>query len=404
MIYKKVLMITHDYPPIGGPASIRYVQFAKYLPNFGWKPVIITVKNPSFLVKKDNSLKVPRNIKIYRSIMIPTFTMWRALSYLINGKAADAIFFPDPYIGWIFDTIIQGYRIIRKEKIDLIFVGCSPNSSAIIGYILKKLTKKPLIIDFRDPYAENPRSDYFSRIHKWIDKKLEQRIIQFLDRAITVTPSCINFFPYKEKFTVIPNGYFDLVLNKDESIEKYDEFTLSTVGAIYSGALWINFLKAIKIFQKRSNRKIRILFIGHGHQKLIEPIAKKLDISNIIQYTGFVPNDECNLMMKKSHLLVINLPSDKNIALVVKIFSLIHSDSPILGIMDQSSETATFILKSNTGIVVKNTIKDIHDGLLKLIDTKIERKWEYIQLFDRKNLTVKLADLFNEVIEETKKN
>jgi glycosyltransferase involved in cell wall biosynthesis len=401
---KKVLLITHEYPPIGGPASIRYVQFTKYLPKYGWKPIILTVKNPSFLIKRDNSLKVPRNTRIFRSVTIPTFTLSKALSYFIGGRASDAIFFPDPYIGWIFSTIIKGYQIIRKEKIDLIFVGCSPNSSAIIGYILKKLTKKPFIVDFRDPYAENPTGSYFSRIHKYIDKKLEQKILQSLDSAITVTASCIKYFPYKEKFVVIPNGYFDLVLEKEKSAEKYEEFTISTVGAIYSGELWINFLKALKIFQKKTNLKIRVLFIGYGHQKRIEPIAKNLNVSSMIQYTGFVPNEECNAMMEKSHLLVINLPADKNIALVVKIFSMIHSESPILGIMDQSSETANFILKSKTGIVVKNTVQDIFEGLMKLIDAKFERNWSYIQLFDRKNLTVKLADVFNRVIEETKKN
>jgi glycosyltransferase involved in cell wall biosynthesis len=404
MNYKKVLLITHEYPPIGGPASIRYMQFSKYLPNYGWKPIVLTVKNPSFLIKKDKSLKVPRNTKIYRSITIPTFTLYKALSYFIGNKASDAIFFPDPYIGWILNTIIKGYQIIRKEKIDLILVGCSPNSSAIIGYILKKLTKKPFIIDFRDPYAGNPSNDYFSGIHKYIDKKLEQRIIQSLDSAITVTESFIKYFPYKEKFTVIPNGYFDLVLNKEKPTEKYEEFTISTIGAIYSGELWINFLRALKIFQKKSNLKIRVLFIGYGSQRLLEPIAKKLNLADIIQYTGFIPNEECNMVLEKSHLLVINLPAHKNSALVVKIFSMIHSDSPILGIMDQSSETANFILKSKTGIVVKNTMQDILEGLMELIDAKFDRNWQYIQLFDRKNLTAKFAEVFNKVIEKTKKN
>ena len=43
---KKVLIITYYWPPAGGAGVQRVLKFAKYLPQFGWQPIILTVENP----------------------------------------------------------------------------------------------------------------------------------------------------------------------------------------------------------------------------------------------------------------------------------------------------------------------------------------------------------------------
>ena len=45
---KKVLMICYYWPPAGGPGSLRVVKFARYLSQFGWEPVILTVQKGEF--------------------------------------------------------------------------------------------------------------------------------------------------------------------------------------------------------------------------------------------------------------------------------------------------------------------------------------------------------------------
>ena len=39
----KLLIITHKFPPIGGVAGMRMLKFAKYLPEYGWHPIVLTV-------------------------------------------------------------------------------------------------------------------------------------------------------------------------------------------------------------------------------------------------------------------------------------------------------------------------------------------------------------------------
>ena len=39
---KRVLMIAHQFPPIGGSGVQRTVKFMKYLPDFGWEASVFT--------------------------------------------------------------------------------------------------------------------------------------------------------------------------------------------------------------------------------------------------------------------------------------------------------------------------------------------------------------------------
>ncbi len=58
---KKVLMISYYWPPSGGPGVQRVLKFCKYLPEFGWDPIILTVKNGDFPVV-DRSLNSETNV------------------------------------------------------------------------------------------------------------------------------------------------------------------------------------------------------------------------------------------------------------------------------------------------------------------------------------------------------
>ena len=45
---KKVLIITYYWPPAGGGGVQRWVKFVKYLRDFGWEPIVFTVKDGSY--------------------------------------------------------------------------------------------------------------------------------------------------------------------------------------------------------------------------------------------------------------------------------------------------------------------------------------------------------------------
>ena len=58
---KKILIITYYWPPSGGPGVQRWLKFSKYLPEFGYDPIIITV-DPE---KAEYPIKTTRWNKMY---------------------------------------------------------------------------------------------------------------------------------------------------------------------------------------------------------------------------------------------------------------------------------------------------------------------------------------------------
>jgi hypothetical protein len=61
---KKVLIITYYWPPTGGAGVQRVLKLAKYLPQYGWQPIILTVKNPDCPVFDETLLKdIPQELQ-----------------------------------------------------------------------------------------------------------------------------------------------------------------------------------------------------------------------------------------------------------------------------------------------------------------------------------------------------
>ena len=54
---KKVLIISYYWPPAGGSGVQRWLKFSKYLPNFGWEPIVYTPENPYSEIKDLDLLK-----------------------------------------------------------------------------------------------------------------------------------------------------------------------------------------------------------------------------------------------------------------------------------------------------------------------------------------------------------
>ena len=75
---KKVLIITYYWPPSGGPGVQRVLNFAKYLPKYGWEPVILTVRKGEYPAK-DPSLEkeIPSHLKVYKTKTFEPFSIFK---------------------------------------------------------------------------------------------------------------------------------------------------------------------------------------------------------------------------------------------------------------------------------------------------------------------------------------
>ncbi|PZN07708.1 MAG: glycosyl transferase family 1, partial [Bacillota bacterium] len=64
---RNLLMVSYYFPPIGGGGVQRALKMAKYLPEFGWRPLVLAV-DPVWHVSLDPSLleELPPEVVVHR--------------------------------------------------------------------------------------------------------------------------------------------------------------------------------------------------------------------------------------------------------------------------------------------------------------------------------------------------
>ena len=78
-----VLMIVYYFPPQGSVQVLRAEKFAKYLPQFGWSPIVLGVKEILHYFQDDNLInEVPDSVKIIRTESFDPFRILARLNFI----------------------------------------------------------------------------------------------------------------------------------------------------------------------------------------------------------------------------------------------------------------------------------------------------------------------------------
>lgn len=422
---EKVLIITYYWPPGSGAGVQRWLKFSKYLPSFGWEPVILTV-DPEYATypATDYSMvaEIPANIKIYKTRAtdyfriykkdkkkIPSAGFARSGNKGIKGKIQRFIrgnfFIPDPRIGWHKYAFRKACEIIENEGIKNIITTSPPHSTQLIGLKLKK--KYPdikWIADLRDPWTDIYYYNQFypTFISKTIDREFEKQVLQSADKIITVGKSLKDLFASKisgiwNKIEVITNGFDEddfIGLNSTNP----EKFTISYIGTLSDAYPLNGLLDALRSFGEKGNN-FNLKFVG-----TVSPDQKDLMYSKIeksfVEFIPFVDHAKAIKYMLDTTVLLLIIPDHKSNKSIItgKLFEYIATGKPIicLGPVDGDAEE---ILKEtgNGNSFNYEDFTGIEALLILLINKQEIHNKLTLSEFTRKNLTSKLVELLNEI-------
>ncbi|GAB4363762.1 MAG: glycosyltransferase [Calditrichia bacterium] len=434
---KKVLIISYYWPPAGGPGAIRVVKFAKYLLQFGWQPVVLTVEKGEFPYL-DPSLEkeIPPTIPVYRSPAFDPFRFYKKFT----GKARDEtipvavlthrnrnwrerlaafvrsnLFVPDARVGWVPFAARMARNIIRKENINLVFISSPPHSSQLIGLRLKKQTAIPWVADFRDPWTE---IKYYQFVKRWkviqqIDRDWEKKVLSFADRITTVSKTLVQSFAQRlaqgasEKFIELPNGYDELDFEGLPPAPEDETFDILHTGNLQDhqnpSILW-DALKRM-ILENRERERIRVQLIGRTHPSILQEVEAK-GLQQQVTARPFIPHKEIPPLLKKADLLLVVVPRVENNRSIVtgKVFEYLGARTPILAIGPPEGDLGT-ILKPipNCRIIDYTDADTLYEYLTQAFEQWKQQQWRIEDSWDpgaysRKSLTRQLAELFNTLV------
>jgi glycosyltransferase involved in cell wall biosynthesis len=420
---QKVLIITYYWPPGSGAGVQRWLKFSKYLPQFGWEPVILTV-HPRYAAYPalDHSLikEIPENLIVFKTRARDYFRVYhkdkslipsagfaagdkRGLISVITRFIRGNFFIPDPRRGWNRFAFRKASDIIGTYKIDHIVTTSPPHSTQLIGLKLKK--RYPgirWIADLRDPWTDIYYYEKFypTFLSRSIDRAYEKSVLSSSDKIITVGKSLKELLSSKipgieKKIEVISNGYDE---DDFEGLESSipEILTISYIGTLSTVYPLNGFLEALRSLTEKGIR-FRLKFTG-----VVSPEQRGLIISAVggsnCEFIPFSSHSTAlrNMLDTSALLLIIPDHASSRSIITGKLFEYLASRKPIICLGPANGDAAAILEETSHG---KNFDYNDSEGISEYLqilasDPAIAEKVSHT-IYSRENLTKKLIALLS---------
>lgn len=419
---RKVLIITYYWPPAGGPGVQRVLKFVKYLRDFGWEPIILTVREGEYPALDEGLAQdVPPGIQVFATRSIEFFSLFKRATgrkkeapietYILNREKAgwkdlfftwlrQNVFLPDARVGWVPFAVQKGKEIIAREKPDLIFSSSPPHSLQLAAARLAKYSGIPWVADFRDPWTD-AFWDKGLRRSAWAAaciRNMERRMVSRATALTSVSQGVLELLlkGNTKQSLVLPNG-FD---SDDFQLQKAPapRFRIVYAGHIAASQNPVNFFEAVANLSPELRSRLDIQFWGKFDESVYRAIMQ-LGLQEIVKLNPYIPHAAAVRAITNADLLLLLIPRmyGKGI-LTGKVFEYLATGNYILGIGDPQGEAAQIVQECKAGEMF-----DYNANLLPVLSDLLHA-WEKgflpqadrngIARYDRKQIAGRLADLF----------
>ncbi|PWR72840.1 hypothetical protein DK846_07790 [Methanospirillum lacunae] len=352
---KKVLLISYFYNQLNEIGSIRIQGLTKYLPVFGWEPVILTIsdfENKEDIIKSilittpcrsvlgewKTKIGINPNKRIREKVGLDSKKEGRSIRNRLYLLWKEMFLYPDDAKLWHSEAINAFEKYIQNQNVDAIISSSCPFTCHLIGHDISSQYNIPWIADFRDLWTEGPYYEY-SNIRRRIERKLEIKTISNASRIVSVSDSYaheLQMVHPDHQIEVIQNGFDEDLLQLNANVLDL-KFSITYTGTLRYGRRDPGLLLyAIKELIEENNidqDEIEINFYGDSPHWLYDEI-RNLGVQNIVKVHGHVTRDEALAVQRSSQILLLltwNDPHDKGMY-TGKLFDYLAACRPILSI------------------------------------------------------------------------
>ena len=440
---KRLLIITYYWPPTGGSGVQRWVKFSKYLPEFGWQPIVYTPANPEQLARDESLLKdIPACAEVIKTHITEPYELYRRLT---GGKAGQEVnpvnaqqktwkqrlslwirgncFIPDPRVGWVRPSVRFLKKYLREHPVDTVVTTGPPQSVHLIGLRLKKALGLRWIADFRDPWTEMfyykhlGLSAAADRRHR----RLEQAVLDGADKIISVSPPVAADFQARTKTPVvlITNGFDEddfagsgkIGFKSSGGVPPEPPASQSSDGESPCGGVVRKEIRLVHtgLFAADGNplnlwdalaercaadpdfrARLQIRLAGKVDAAITDAIRARGLGDNLFEL-GYLPHDETVREQRAADFLLLPLRREPEYAKVLpgKIFEYLAARRPVLGIGQEDGAAASVLRDAAAGEMFD---WDKKDELLAFLDAEHPQTAD-IEKYTRRALTERLAEV-----------
>lgn len=415
---KNVLILAYYFPPLGMGGTQRAAKFAKYLPHFGWNPIVVTVKDVAYYAKDSTLLEDVRAVQIHRTGSLDPL---RLLYLFGKGESASAssgggrrmfakllswVLVPDARVLWLPFAFLRALRVLRTQDVACLLTTSPPHSVHLLGLLLRKMKRVKWVADFRDGWSGGNFQYEPTPLHKWLNRTCERLVLRYADEVIAVSEGlkenlAAAVLQGRGRFHTITNGFDQEDFEELPELQRDDRFNIVYSGALTSMAPVAGFLQAIKALVARdpaAREKLRVRFVGADLEGVAAQQVSEFGLDDIVEFLGFLPHRRSLEKVRTADLLLYPVSNEASADFVPgKTFEYMASRKRILAV---GAETEGLKILQRHGSVVCLAHDDM-EGMANAIHSAMAGEWTVESsspdaaalAFERKRLAGRLAEI-----------
>jgi len=439
-----ILFLAFEFPPLNRGGVHRSLAFVNHLPEFGIRPVVITLDPASYpdvfdeyssdelLGSEVRDKSTVINLRSEKTKAKGRIGQFISIYFSIHGQEVN---------NWEQNYFAALPSIMAKYNPKIVLATLPPFSMLPVALKTAENYRLPLMLDFRDAWSQWRTLPFGTRIHYQLNLMLERKYLQKAQAIIATSLQTLNDFRklhpkiQGSKFHYIPNGYEGNPdpwtppdLNKQTiKIGYVGSFYYSVEARKQMLAPWWKkrghrklqympkkqdwlyrspffFFKTLQWIQKNAPKlfeRIRVEFVGKKPAWL-EDMITEMNLNDVVVLLGERSHEEAIRFQRDCDMLLITsakMLGGRDYSVAGKTFEYIQTQKPILSF---ACEGAQKDLLEKTGIALICNPDDLEETAKKIIrfvagEIILSPDQAFISSLSRKRLSGELAHIINEL-------
>lgn len=349
---RRALIVAYHYPPEPASGAQRMGYLAKYLPEFGWQPTVITRRSPCRDVREKNVIRVGASYRRPEAVREEIERKPNPALEALKSRVRDFVFFPDRAWPWIAPAFAAAAAAHRAQPFDAMVSSAMPGSVHVTAGLVARRLRIPWLADYRDLWTGNPYSPE-PRWRRVFLALLERNMLKRAGRLTTITPSLARDLQALHARSVC-------AIANTVDAEEWDEIPFNEPEGfriVHAGSLYDGLRSPERLFAAIAALRgageiadVCVDFYGPNPGNLGEA-ARRAGVGNVVRYHGVVERATAMSAERSAALLVVIQSDDPRTATEYgsKIFEYQAAGPRILAIGPRESVLRGYIETSGAG-------------------------------------------------------
>jgi len=421
---KRVLYVSYIFPPMVAGGAPRAHQFCKYLPEHGWAPTVLTGPVAAGSAVDDAALgELPDCVEVVRADCPLAARGARGAPDRRRGLAGIArraaqtasrlVLVPDRQVLWKRRAVRAGLAALGRARHEAVLATFGPGTNLLVGRRLAEASGLPLVVDFRDLWADLPHPVFPTPLHRSFAGRLERRAVAAASRIVAVSERMAAHLAERhgrrpEEAAAITNGFdpADAGRVRDERGPAADgrPFRLCYTGSVYGQYDLGPFLDVLGGLLREGTvdpAALRVEFTGNFPPEE----AARRGLSAVVECRPHVPHAGVfEAFARADALLMIEAPGYwAEFSYAAKVFDYLLPGKPVLALVEPGGNSARLLEAAGLGRVAHPADRAaIRRALLDCLALKgappkaMDISRPPLAGFDRRRLAGKLAAVLDD--------